>query len=392
VDGFLLNELHVEGLTNTTAIPSSLVNVTNDGHFHITDLRVQNVNSNAAGPVAILNLASSENGEIDNPYIQGNGTAATAVVGFNCNASAGFTIVNPLFSNNGTSNMSFLNCGQRTPTTQTVTVVGGTDDECGTPPCINVTTNSTVGFNGMAMYNPGSGSSISIDGTSSAYFFGVGCGSFNSAGNSACASIASGGLLVATGSHLRGNGTTSAITGPAGATFVDDGSNTFQNWTSTTCNNSSPADNTSGCSGKPAMTMALAYSGGINPKSSLTHSPNTCQLTITPIVNSTTYTLCNAFLDQNYQIEHIKASSVATTSCTTAPIITISDGTNSATLTLTTAKASWDSAVDTSTGINNLVASGNTLTFKYDVAAASVCATPPTNLAVTATMQSVLNF
>ncbi len=135
----------------------------------------------------------------------------------------------------------------------------------------------------------------------------------------------------------------------------------------------------------------LGFNGGVVPKATVTHTPNTCHLTITPIVNATTYTLCNNLLDQNYQILNISASSFAATTCPTAPIITISDGVQSTTMTLTTAKNAWKSTVDTSMGINNVFASGNTITVKYDVGALSACATPPTNLAISYVLQSVLN-
>jgi len=98
----------------------------------------------------------------------------------------------------------------------------------------------------------------------------------------------------------------------------------------------------------------LGFNGGIVPKATVAHTPNTCHLTITPIVNATTYTLCNNLLDQNYQILDIAASSFAATTCATAPIITISDGVQSTTMTLTTAKNAWKSTVDTRTGINNV--------------------------------------
>jgi len=118
--------------------------------------------------------------------------------------------------------------------------------------------------------------------------------------------------------------------------------------------------------------------GSAIPYSSLTHTWNTCNVNISPIPNATTITLCNQFIDQNLNLIHIKASSQVTTTCATAPIITISDGTNSQTLTLTSGAATWDSGVITQT-----FATGGTITVKYDVAATSSCTTPPTNLAVT---------
>ena len=97
----------------------------------------------------------------------------------------------------------------------------------------------------------------------------------------------------------------------ASATFVDLDGNTIRN-----CPGAPPSQPS------PLVTAAnyatLGFSGGIVPKTTVTHTPNTCHLTI-PIVNATTYTLCNNLLDQNYQILNISASSFAATTCTTAP-------------------------------------------------------------------------
>jgi len=123
--------------------------------------------------------------------------------------------------------------------------------------------------------------------------------------------------------------------------------------------------------------------GSAVPYASLSHTWNTCYLTITPIVNATTYTICNQFLDQGLNLIHIKASSQNVTTCATAPIVTLTDGAGTATLTLTSGAATWDSGVITTT-----FAQGGTLTVKYDTAATSACATPPTNLSVTYNMQA----
>ena len=86
----------------------------------------------------------------------------------------------------------------------------------------------------------------------------------------------------------------------------------------------------------------------------------------------------------------IMTSSQNTTTCATAPIITISDGTVSQTL--TTAKSSWNSSVATSTGIGPTIFKPNgTITVKYDVAAASACATPSTQLAINYNISPILN-
>jgi len=112
-------------------------------------------------------------------------------------------------------------------------------------------------------------------------------------------------------------------------------------------------------------------------------SPTPCYVTITPIVNATNYLMCNWRVQNAANITRIMASSQNVTTCATAPIITISDGTATQTLTLTTGKQQWDSAVDTSTGVGTTIFKPNgTITVRYDVAAASACATPPTQLSV----------
>lgn len=120
--------------------------------------------------------------------------------------------------------------------------------------------------------------------------------------------------------------------------------------------------------------------------------PNTCHLTITPIVNATNYLLCNFRAQSATNITRIMASSQNVTTCATAPIITISDGTATQTLTLTSAKQQWDSSVDASTGVGTTIFKPNgTITVRYDVAAASACATPPTQLAISYNISPILS-
>lgn len=135
-----------------------------------------------------------------------------------------------------------------------------------------------------------------------------------------------------------------------------------------------------------------SYSGNL-PRALLNNPiPNTCYVTITPIVNATTYTMCNFGLGTATNITRIMASSQVTTTCATAPIVTISDGTVSETLTLTSAKSSWDSSVDASTGVGTTIFKPNgVITVRYDAGAASACATPPTQLAVSYNISPILS-
>lgn len=147
-----------------------------------------------------------------------------------------------------------------------------------------------------------------------------------------------------------------------------------------------------GAGGTASCRNLQTFTGNL-PKALLNNPiPNTCYVTITPIVNATTYLLCNFRVQSATNITRIMASSQTTTTCATAPIITISDGTASQTLTLTSAKSSWDSAVDASTGVGTTIFKPNgTITVKYDVAAASTCATPPTQLAISYNISPILS-
>jgi hypothetical protein len=276
--------------------------------------------------------------------------------------------------------------GPRSVTGSGILIENSIFDEGANPGCLNITS-SSVNMVGVSCME-GTTTGISVDANSSVYMNDVLIAPFNggcSAGTRQALTIATTGFVQAEGSDFEGCGSngaglSAAVSGASTGTFVDSGGNTWRNCTGTV-----PCPLVT-----PAQFATLAFDGGIVPKASITHTPNTCYLTITPIANATTYTLCNALLDQNYQILNIAASSQNSTTCATAPIITLSDGTRSATLTLTTGAATWNTG--TLSSANAVVfASGATMTVKYDIAAASACVTPPTNLAVSYILQSVLN-
>jgi len=378
-ENFTLSGFSIDGnsMNGTANLPSLyLSNVT---RMRMNDIVISDWGSNADVNFGVVYLATGTNVLIQNLFMVG--ISQNTEAGFYCNSAGEFLFENSGISNFSGPNLILSGCGGRGSTALPSAIINMAVDECGnaTGACTVVENGTNIGIKSSGLY--GGKYALSVDGTSAVYLDTDDSGQFSNATNNTDISIASGGLVVATGSWFRANGTGAAVNGPAGATFVDDGGNTFLTGTGTTFTVTTAA-----------QYATLGFTGGIVPKAAITHTPNTCYVTITPIVNGTTYTSCNAYMDQNYQITHIKASSVATTSCTTAPIITISDGSQSATLTLTTAKSSWDSAVDTSTGINSVFASGNTMTVKYDAGALSVCATPPTNFAVTYTLQSVLNY
>jgi hypothetical protein len=102
--------------------------------------------------------------------------------------------------------------------------------------------------------------------------------------------------------------------------------------------------------------------------------------------------MCNFATQSATNITRITVQSQNTTTCATAPIITISNGTVSQTLTLTTAKSAWDSTVDASNGVGTTIFKPNTtITVKYDAGALSACATPPTQLSVSYNISPILS-
>jgi hypothetical protein len=361
----------------------------NQQRYHIHDMQVQDLPA-TNGTAELLLGTGSQFGYIDNLFMQNSGIGGTIPCGSLAGAGHWRRVTMSNCAPNGGGNLNaVITGGARTPNSEGLVIDEYFGDECGftsgnigctslvSCQCTFIGSTFLSGFSGVP--------AVSVDGASIAVFNSSNIGAFNSANNVPGIYINSGGIAESAGSTLRGNGTAVAIEfQSATSVFVDNGGNFYQNWTGSTCNNSSPPD-TVNCNGKPADTLALAFSGGF-PTGALTHTWNTCY---DSLATFSAVTLCNQFADQNLQIIHIKAASAVTTSCTTAPVITITDGVSSATLTLTTAKASWDSSVDASSGINGMFLKGNTITVSNT---AGTCATPPTNLSVTYNMQSLLNF
>lgn len=275
--------------------------------------------------------------------------------------------------------------GPRSTVGGAVVIEDSVFDEGAVPAPLQISTGSSVVLIGVSLFE-GLGSALTVDGNSSVYInesnlvpFGGSC----SGGNRNALVLSSGAFAMATGSSFSGCGSngaglSAAISGPVGATFVSAGGNDIRN-----CPGGPP------CALVTAANYAtLGFAGGIVPKSSETHTPNTCYVTGTFGATTAAAPMCASFSDQNYQIIRIKAASTTVTACATPPVVTISDGVQSATLTLTTAKSIWDSAVDSSSGINSIFATGNTIVASNT---AGTCATPPTNFSVTMTLQSVIN-
>lgn len=300
---------------------------------------------------------------------------------------------------------------------------------------------------------------VTVDGHSYVHFVSSQLGPFSNDNNVAGLTVATGGTVQASDTRFVSSGTGKCINN-SGA-FLDNGGNSCENMFQITSGTSTgttavltvqgftanantnctvgdalqvtgagiagyngyyPAGATSGITAVTATTItyttvgsnlgALGASGsafcrnmqsyaGTLPKALLNNPiPNTYYVTITPIVNATTYQMGNFGVATATNISRITASSQNVTTCATAPIITISNGTVSETLTLTSGKQNWDSfnAQDASTGVGTTIfkpsisATGtDRITIKYDAGALSACATPPTQLAVSLSIGPTLS-
>jgi len=186
-------------------------------------------------------------------------------------------------------------------------------------------------------------------------------------------------------STLQGCGTSptlsSAISAATGATVINRGGNNLQICPGSPCPGVTVANQNS---------STLGWSGGAQPISVVNPTPQTCNATSAPLL-ATAQNLCKITLTKNLQVLNISAQSggnaPANSSCVTPPVITLSDGVLSATMTMTSGKTAWTSAIDASTNINGVFTSGNTLTVSIG---ANTCATAPQFVSVTFTLQSTM--
>jgi len=371
-------------------------------------------------------------------------------VGFQCQPCNGESRATK-YGNNGGGNIIF-NGVSGAPAGAGFKLYGGLVDECGSATaCTTITNSQDVWFIGGSFFGTPNGSAIQVDANSYLHINGGIVGVFSADSNTGGLKILAGGVVEETDVRNIASGTSKCINN-AGSLF-DNGANscesqfTIISGTSTgttavlTLTNQgaavntncsvgdalfveganpagydgySPAGATSGITAVTATTLTYTTTGsnlgaagaagaafcrnlqtytGSLPRALLNNPiPNTCYVTITPIVNATNYLMCNWRVQNAANITRIMASSQNVTTCATAPIITISDGTATQTLTLTTGKQQWDSAVDTSTGVGTTIFKPNgTITVRYDVAAASACATPPTQLSVSFNISPILS-
>jgi hypothetical protein len=376
--GFRMSDFAIEGSLFNVPVASNqnMVNIQTDSNCDIHNLMLNDLGSTTQG--ADLAFSAVTFCHIFQNQVQ-NSPSGTGTTGILVNGFTG------LMERNFSSNMLInwvVSAGSRSPSGVEATFLDDSSDECaiGAGNACAQFTGSVLNLIGGTYFSTGGNSPISLDGTTTLYASDIFAGPFNSGSGTGCGVImVAGSKLYATGSTFAGESTGSAICGPSTAFYKDDGLNTLANEASGVLTNCTPATQAS---------AACGWSGGIQPVSSLTHTPNSYTFVATFAQN---VPFGNMKADQNYQIVNIKAieQSTTVTACTTAPILTITDGSQSATLTLTSGKTSWDSSVDTSTGINNIFTSGNTITMS--ITNAFTCATPPVDLTVTPVLQSVLN-
>jgi hypothetical protein len=377
--GFKMEGFAIEGelgLFTGSAGTSGLVTLNDALSCKFQDVEADDIGFTTTAS-AVLYVVSTRGCKFDNVFIQ-QGPPADASWAAYFSSSDQILISNSLFSNHQ-ENLRINASAARDALHQPFTLLNDFIDECALNgnPCTQVLT-STVTFLGTTFMGGNGSYPLQVTSGSIAYLTDVNVGNFNSTNNNAAIQVDAGGTAYVSTSTVRGNGTSVAVTN--NGTYVDTGGNIYQN-----CN-------LNVCTAVTAATYAtLGFGGSTVPKSSLTHTPNTCYA-VTGNLLATAQNLCVLLLDQNYQILNITAQSGGTTptnsSCATPPVITLSDGTRTATLTMTTGKTTWSSSVDSVTNLNQIFASGTSLTVSIG---ANTCATPPTNVSVNYVLQSILN-
>jgi len=338
----------------------------------IHDLNCFQIGANA-GEQGIYVISANE--AIYNIRLQGCAGAGSLYL----NGPANVDVYNALLSN-GSGNLVVSGCSTPQLAGSAVTFHGGLIDEGGTTTASVITCPAGVRFLGTTIWGTTGATALAVDSTSNVYLNDATVVPYNNNNNVTALSIAGSGHVFATSTIFQGTGTGALVNAPSTASLVDEGGNTWLYGTS-------PAACT-------PSNYTTCFTGGIIPKASITHSAgNTCYAeSLAGNLLATAQNLCNTLLDQHYQLLSIAAQSGGTTpansSCATPPVITLSDGTRSATMTMTSGKTSWQSNVDSVTNINQVFASGALLTVSIG---ANTCATPPVNVSVTYVLQSVLN-
>jgi hypothetical protein len=316
---------------------------------------------------------------------------------------------------------------------------GGLVDEGGSTPVTKIINSQDVWFIGTAGFGTGNAYAMSVDATSFVHLTGGIWGVFGNDGNSGGISIAAGGTVQSSDVRFVSSGTRNCIANSG--QFNDNGGNSCESMfqivsgtstgttvvltltpntanVNTNCsvgdawqveganlvnyNGYGAAGATTGLTAVTATTatftsiasnMGALSAGGVfycknlqgytgNLPRALLNIPttNTCYVTGTFGATVTGAPMCNARLPSATNIQRITAASTTVTACTVAPVVTISDGTASVTLTITTAKSQWDSSVDASTGVGTTIFKPNGTLQVTNTA--GTCTTPPTNFSV----------
>jgi len=317
-------------------------------------------------------------------------------------------------------------------------------DECGTATsCFEILNSHDVWLQGVSIFG-GVPNCMHVDGNSFVHWNGGICGAFGQDNNIAGPAIDAGGTLLESDVRNVGTGTGKCLTN--NGVLLDNGGNTCENQfsiasgTSTgttavlTLNNLGAAVNANctvgdsievqgaqvagyngyfpfgitatsattltyltqgsnlgaiGAAGSVTCRNLQSFSGNL-PRALLNNPiPNTCYVTGTFAATTAAAPMCTFKVQNAANITYIKAASTTTTACTVAPVVTITDGTVSQTLTITTAKSIWDSSVDSSTGVGTTIFKPNgTITVSNTI---GTCTTAPTNFSVSYNIAPILS-
>lgn len=368
--------------------------------------------------------------------------AQNSGIGILCSSGCGGSIDNGGSSNNGGANLVVQNVvGENTGSGFRIGK-GWLNDECGGSACAQIVNSQDVWCEGCSLF--GNPTALSVDGTSFMHLVGGIVGIFGNDGNGFGLTIANGGQVQSSDVRYVSSGTAKCITN--NGSFYDNGGNSCESQfpiasgtstantavltltlaganvnancsvgdslivegaspvgyngyfpfgitavTATTLTYTTVGSNLGAASavGAAYCRNLQTYSGNL-PKALLNNPvPNTCYVTGTFGVTVTGAPMCNFRAQSATNITRITAASTTSTTCATPPVVTISDGTVSWTLTLTSGKSQWDSAVDASTGVGTTIAKPNGTIQVTNTA--GTCATPPTNFSVSYNIAPVLS-
>lgn len=349
-------KFNANGFTNP---PAAVIEIAT-GVSRIHDIGCNH--SQNGGQQACIQFIGAQQG-IENITATGGGVANEQGIGCTFNGVVDGTVMSNSYCGNGYQSVNITGISNLNAAAK-LTIRDSIFDECGSTntACTQITGSKDIVLENVGIYGgltSAGNEPLQVDGTSDVYISGSNIGSFGGPTNGSGIQIDSGGVVRATGNRFRSFGSGAEVSGAAGSKFVDLGGNFYYH-------------------GGTLRTGSTPFAGGIVPAASLTHAANTCYVTITFAAAN----MCNQFVDQTIQIFRVKAISNTSTTCAAAPVVTITDGTTTITLTITTGNTTWDSGAINS----NFNTAGNTITVSTT---AGTCAVPPTNFAVTYSYMSI---